>query len=117
MNKYKVGDKFEIEIEQVLEGATKQGNPLYRIKGFRSLVFDDYGLSLMKRIKTEVDWSKVAVDTPILVRDYENEAWDKRYFAEYKDGYVYAWVEGKKSWSSNGSKSGWMYAKLAEVEE
>lgn len=28
-----------------------------------------------------VDWSKVKVDTPVLVRDFENENWKKRYFA------------------------------------
>lgn len=28
-----------------------------------------------------VDWSKVAVDTPVLVRDFEGAKWEKRYFA------------------------------------
>lgn len=28
-----------------------------------------------------VDWSKVKVDTPVLVRDFENQDWKKRYFA------------------------------------
>lgn len=44
---YKAGDKFEIEIANVLE----QGNTrLYRIKGFYSLLFDDYGLDRLKKI-------------------------------------------------------------------
>lgn len=43
---YKAGDKFEIEIAEVLE----QGNTcLYRIKGFHSLVFDEYGLNKLTR--------------------------------------------------------------------
>ena len=28
-----------------------------------------------------VDWSKVAVDTPVLVKDFEEMKWGKRYFA------------------------------------
>ena len=46
----KVGDKFEIEISDVL----KPNDPmvcgdLYKIKGFNTLVFDDYGLSRLQR--------------------------------------------------------------------
>lgn len=47
MSKYKPGDKFVIEIEDVYE----QGNPtLYRIKGFNSLVFDARGLNKVPQL-------------------------------------------------------------------
>ena len=36
-------------------------------------------------VEPPVDWSKVAVDTPILVRDSEEESWRKRYFAKYEN--------------------------------
>ena len=67
----------------------------------------------------EIDWNKVEVDTPILVKDMEYENWRKRYFAEYKDEVVYAWVSGKTSWSAVDDKdvNTWNYAKLAESEE
>ncbi len=67
----------------------------------------------------EVDWSKVKVDTPILVRDYESSEWTKRYFAKYENGRVYAWKEGKTSWSAvnEHNVNSWKYAKLAESEE
>lgn len=42
-NKYKVGDKFIIEIAEVLKGA-ESGNTKYRVKGFDNLIFDDRGL-------------------------------------------------------------------------
>lgn len=61
-----------------------------------------------------VDWSKVAVDTPILVRDSEEEAWRKRHFAKYENGIVYTWYGGETSWSSRGNRTGWKMAKLAE---
>ena len=63
----------------------------------------------------ETDWSKVAVDTPILVRDYESQEWERRYFAEYKHGDVYTWDVGRTSWSADGVTT-WNYAKLAETE-
>lgn len=66
-----------------------------------------------------VDWSKVAVDTPILVRDCESGEWLKRYFAKYENGLVYAWDDGTTSWSVGDKDyvNDWKYAKLAESEE
>ena len=67
----------------------------------------------------EIDWSKVEVDTPILVRNSEDEDWYRRYFAEYKDGVVYTWVNGCTSWTAFNSSDviKWKYAKLAESED
>ena len=64
----------------------------------------------------ETDWSKVEVDTPILVRDYESQEWEARHFAKYEGGIVYTWVGGCTSWSETNTTS-WNYAKLAESEE
>lgn len=63
-----------------------------------------------------VDWSKVKVDTPILVSN-DNKEWIKRYFARYEDGNVYGWLNGKTSWTAicELSIGHWNYAKLAEV--
>ena len=64
----------------------------------------------------EVDWSKVEVDTPILVRHKETLCWIRRHFAKYENGKVYVWDDGGTSWSET-KKSYWKYAKLAETEE
>ena len=69
-----------------------------------------------ERKEFEVDWSKVKIDTPILVGEGDGE-WVKRYFAEYKDGIVYAWCGGSTSWDANNMMMAWKYAKLAESEE
>ena len=63
-----------------------------------------------------IDWSKVAVDTPVLVSN-DNKEWIKRYFARYEDGNVYCWLSGKTSWTAIGELSigHWNYTKLAEV--
>ena len=70
-----------------------------------------------EHIEPEVDWSKVAVDTPILVRDAEGESWRKRYFSAHEEGKVYTWRNGATSWSATGREMPWKYAKLAEVDE
>ena len=65
----------------------------------------------------KVDWSKVEVDTPILVRHTEDEKWCKRHFAKCdKYGLVYTWKSGRTSWTEE-DLSVWSYAKLAESEE
>ena len=70
----------------------------------------------------EVDWSKVKVDTPILVREYEDEEWNKRYFAKFEYGVVWSFCDGRTSWSARKNNIrndtiSWKYAKLAESEE
>lgn len=65
-----------------------------------------------------VDWSKVAVDTPIYVRRSENEQWKKRHFAKYEYGKVHTWCDGTTSWSSDADITTiWEFAKLAEEVE
>ena len=63
-----------------------------------------------------VDWSKVKVDTPVLVSLGDN-SWLCRYFADFKNGIVYTWSNGATSWSvtKREHKDAWGYAKLAEV--
>ena len=66
--------------------------------------------------KPEIDWSKVKVDTPILVRDSEDSKWLERYFAKFEDGKVYAWLGENTSYDACGVAK-WKFAKLAESEE
>ena len=70
-------------------------------------------------VEPEVDWSKVPVDTPVLVRDSTPYTWKRRYFAYYKDGIVHTYSDGATSWSvdKNAVNPGWIYAKLANKED
>lgn len=45
------------------------------------------------------DWSKVKVDTPIIVNEFFSVD-VRRYFKEYKNGKVYYFGGGRTSWSS-----------------
>lgn len=70
-------------------------------------------------VEPPVDWSKVAVDTPILVKDVKSGEWNRGYFAMYENGTVFTWYHGATSWSAEGDSdiTSWKYAKLAESEE
>lgn len=67
-------------------------------------------------VEPPVDWSKVVVDTPILVRDNSFSKWGKRYFAKYENGIVYAWSNGTTSWSGDRCTP-WELAKLPDKEQ
>lgn len=51
---YKIGDKFVIEIDSVM---TNKNGTLYGIKGFKSLVFDEYGLEQLDRIPGKYEYN------------------------------------------------------------
>lgn len=63
-----------------------------------------------------VDWSKVKVDTLILVKDDYDDKWEKAYFAKYEDEMIYAWSNGRTSFSARNKDDTfiWDRAKLAE---
>lgn len=81
-------------------------------RGFREWLNSEY-------VEQPVDWSKVAVDTPIFVKDSECGNWNRRYFAMYENGTVFTWYHGATSWSAEGDTDieSWKYAKLAESED
>lgn len=49
--KYHPGDRFVIEVESILTG--EDGTPLYKIKGFNALVFDNSGLDRLERAENK----------------------------------------------------------------
>ena len=102
------------------------GMELVLVRGFSTLWLQDkktqeciedmFNLDEIVRMDFEeiVDWSKVPVDTKILVSD-DGECWTRRYFAKYENGRVYAFYDGATSFTgSNESLLGWEYAKLYE---
>ena len=67
-----------------------------------------------------VDWSKVPVDTKILVSE-DGEDWYRRYFAKYEGGRIYAFSDGCTSFTACYKPEcgyrrvcSWKYAKLYE---
>ena len=61
-----------------------------------------------------VDWHKVPVDAKILVSD-DGKVWDKRHFAKYEDGHIYAFRNGFSSFTTKEDDIySWNHAKLYE---
>ena len=59
----------------------------------------------------DIDWSKIEVDTKILVST-DNIKWYRRYFVKYENDKVCAFIGGATSFSSGGCYTSWKYAKL-----
>lgn len=68
-------------------------------------------------VEPPVDWSKVPVDTPILVRNLGSDMWLRRHFAKYKNGAVYSFGSMGTSWSNGGNVCYCECAKLAADDE
>lgn len=65
----------------------------------------------------DIDWSKVPVDTPVLVWNLEGCSY-KRYFSEIKNGLFSAYADGRTSWSSTtGNICSWLHCKLYRPED
>ena len=102
--------KYIIELDEI------PNTGLFKARGANTLVFDRRGIeNILKPYEEEheIDWYKVAVDTPILVKNSKNDYWHERHFAKYVNDRVYAWNDGKTSWTEDGVTA-WVYAKLAE---
>ena len=67
-------------------------------------------------VEPPVDWSNVAVDTKVYVRDSDRGHWKPRYFAKFEDGKIFTWTCGATSFSANdlNDVTRWNQGKLAE---
>ena len=69
----------------------------------------------------DADWSKIPVDTKILVSE-DGIDWYRRYFAKYENGIIYAFPDGLSSFTARYKPEyggyrrvcAWKYAKLYE---
>ena len=101
----KIGVKDDRKIPCLVSDAA--GKDIEEIYNFYSLLHGEY--------EEIVQWDKVDVDTKILVSE-NGKKWEKRYFAKYKYGKVYAWDYGATSYSGKHCST-WKYAKLYEEGE
>lgn len=109
-----------------------RGNTFLRCDGEHWLAQDGFSNDILKDlldgrnyIKIDehidiIDWSQVAIDTPIIVSD-DGECWYNRHFAKNKNGRVYTWRDGLTSWSLKSANDDiamvhWPYAKLVETK-
>lgn len=74
----------------------------------KELDFEEY--------ETTIKWEYIPVDTKVFVRDSVNLDWKPRHFAEYKDGKVYCFIDGRTSFTSKATAISWNYCKLFKEE-
>ena len=82
------------------------------------------GVAFEKWINSEytdfgIDWSRVPIDTPVLVRDDEEDRFERRYFrgTELHNHLFITYPDGKTSWSSNLLSENWKFCELAREED
>lgn len=78
------------------------------------VLYPKKAIDIVMNYDLQVDWSKIPVDTKIMVRDDKKDDWNRRYFSKYEDGIVFAFDNGKTSFSVDNSNeiSKWNYVKL-----
>lgn len=120
-------DRFKNElVEACIKGTfnvffNERIRSVYDCEAYRNMTDDRIMLLTTLWLEEEyqeqvVDWSKVENDDLILVRDGDDEEWNRAHFAYYKNGKVYAWSGGKTSWTAS-SYMHWQQAKLAEPQK
>lgn len=79
--------------------------------GYGWMMMSDFTL-----VEPEIDWSKVPVDTKVLVSDDEyGECWFKRHFAMSENNVPLVFASGETSWSTEKKQTrSWLRTKLAE---
>ena len=112
--------KFEEHTYEVVESFNGNLN----LKNIDSRNYIEYEMSLVDIVNSEfeeyLDWSKVSVDTKILVSE-DGKDWYRRYFAKYENGFIYAFPDGLSSFTACYKPEcgyrrvcAWKYGKLYE---
>lgn len=63
--------------------------------------------------ESEVDWSKVPVDTPVLVSN-DGKEWSRRHFSRVVNGIPNTWMYGSTSWTAHDNETAYRYIKLGK---
>ena len=105
---------YMLRVQYITGNDTAQGNAEEEIAADPNTLDKSFVVFVMN-YEPKVDWTKVTVDTKILVRDYEEENWTKRHFAKYENGKIYAYDDGKSSFTTDIIVS-WSYGKLYKEE-
>lgn len=69
-----------------------------------------------------INFETLPVDTKLLVRDFESQAWVKRHFAKFENGVIFCFQHGRSSWTFESfhhlyDLDSWIFAELANGEE
>ena len=111
---------MEYKIRERIYKVEKSFTGLLSLKNVESYGYIESEMHIFDIVNGEfeevMDWSKVPVDTKVLVSN-DGKEWNRRHFAEYKDGKVYCFNSGVTSFTVKESyflneKASWEYVKL-----
>ena len=104
--KFKVINKIALVGRNIVELVDEQGEAVEINRHLFDILQWDF--------EEVVDWLKTPIDAPIIVKDTKYSNWVKMHFAKYENGYVYAWKNGKTSFTVECDEEciEWAYAKL-----
>lgn len=85
--------------------------------GVLELLYPEKAIEIVMNYEPKVDWTKVPVDTKVLVKDYKSGDWLKRHFAKYEDNKIYAYDDGKSSFTTTEEPVAWTYGRLYKENE
>ena len=111
---------MEYKIRERIYKVEKSFTGLLALKNVESYGYIESEMHIFDIVNGEfeevMDWSKVPVDTKVLVSD-DGKEWIRRHFAKYEDGKVYCFNDGYTSFTivnhaylSNATS--WEYCKL-----
>ena len=109
----------EYKIGERIYKVVKSFNEILTLKNVETYEYVEFEMHLFSIINGEfeevVDWSKMPVDTKILVSE-DGKLWYKRHFAKYENGSVHVFPDGRSSFTTEESDIiyPWKYAKLCE---
>lgn len=107
MHKYNPGDKFIIEIEDVIypvkDGLIQAQQPMYKVKGFDSMIMTDYALDKLRSMLTEAVKDEGDDKIGLEIGDVVNIDGELFYYNGHYDyvyseiGYNYCFVRNKSN--------------------
>lgn len=65
----------------------------------------EFVVEWLNREYNEIDWSKVKVDTPVIIKAKDGIMF--RHFAKYYRGHVFVYANGQTSWPNDGETEAW----------
>ncbi len=87
-----------------------------RPNGIKENMLGQSNLEIIWERKPPIDWSKVATDTKVLVRESVESSWGKRYFAYCdKDNKPLVWVVGQTSFTAHDGET-WKFDEVVLYE-
>ena len=120
LRKENVGKEYKVEGRTYKVVESFNGN--LNLKNIATYGYIESELALVDIVNSEfeeyLDWSKVPVDTKVLVSD-NGDTWHKRHFAKYENGSVHVFPDGRSSFTTEVSDIiyPWKYAKLYEKQD